>query len=91
MQSIKAKLDSAVIKSVAIKSAFSMLPYIFLFVPKEHLVCIVVLVMWSLLISFVCALHSSQSTLWLGMETQVHGVAAAEGLWRLLLPEEKFG
>lgn len=52
--------------------------------------------MWSLVISFACALHSFsyESSLWSGMETQVqvgHGVATAEGLWELLLPEEKFG
>lgn len=58
MQSIKAELDSAVIKSGAIKSAFSMFPYIFNFVPKEHLLCIVDLMRYVLLITCVYPLHS---------------------------------
>lgn len=56
MQSIKAEMDSAVIESVAIKSVFSMFSCVFCFTLKEHLLDVVVLMMYILIMS-AYALH----------------------------------
>lgn len=73
-----------------------MFPYVFSFMPEEHLLCVVVLMMYIRLIMLVYALqsYSYQSRPWPGIQNQMqvgHAVATAGGIWRLLLPEEKCG
>lgn len=73
-----------------------MFPYVFCFMLKEHLLDIVVLMMYILLIMSVYALcsYSYQSRAWPEMWKQMqvgHAVATAGGILSLLLPENKLG